>query len=92
MTASLTPTLNKCLSIGNLVWEDTNNDGINNNGELGIGNVTVRLFKARIEGGIPTNILDGIAVQTTITDSITGKYIFKDLVTNSYIVEIEALA
>ena len=92
VTASLTPTLNKCLSIGNLVWEDTNNDGINNNGELGIGNVTVRLFKARIEGGIPTNIPDGIAVQTTITDPTLGKYIFKDLVPNSYIVEIDAPA
>lgn len=90
VTASLTPTLNKCLSIGNLVWEDANNDGINNNGELGIGNVTVRLFKARIEGGIPTNIPDGIAVQITITAPITGKYLFKDLVPNLYIVEIES--
>ena len=92
VTATLTPTLNKCLSIGNLVWEDANNDGINNNGESGIGNVTVRLFKAKVEGGIPTNIPNGIAIQTTITDPTTGKYVFKDLVPNSYIVEIDAPA
>ena len=89
ITNSLTPSINKCLSIGNLVWQDMNNDGINNNGELGLGNVTVRLFRAKIEGGIPTNIPDGIAIQTTTTDAVTGKYIFTDLVPNSYIVEID---
>jgi hypothetical protein len=92
VTVSLTPTLNKCLSIGNLVFQDMNNDGVNNNGEIGLGNVTVKLYKAKIEGGIPTNIPDGIAIQTTTTDAITGKYIFINLVPNSYIVEIEAPA
>ena len=90
VTASLTPTINKCLSIGNLVWQDMNNDGLFNSGESGSGNVTVRLFKAKIESGIPTNIPDGIAIQTTTTDPTTGKYIFTNLVPNSYIVEIDA--
>lgn len=90
VTATLTPTLNKCLSIGNLVFQDMNNDGVNNNGELGLGNVTVKLFKAKIEDGVPTNIPDGIAIQTTTTDAITGKYLFTNLVPNLYIVEIEA--
>jgi hypothetical protein len=92
VTASLTPTLNKCLSIGNLVWQDANNDGLFNSGEFGLGNVTVRLFKAKIVSGIPTNTPDGIAVQTTTTDPITGKYLFTNLVPNSYIVEIDAPA
>jgi SdrD B-like domain len=92
VTAKLTPTLNKCLSIGNLVWQDINNDGLFNNAESGLGNVTVRLFKAKIEGGIPTNIPDGIAIQTTSTDPITGKYLFNNLVPNSYLVEIDAPA
>ena len=92
VTASLTPTINKCLSIGNLVWQDANNDGLFNSGESGLGNVTVRLFKAKIVDGIPTNIPDGIAVQTTTTDAITGKYVFSNLVPNSYIVEIDAPA
>ena len=90
VVAKLTPTLNKCLSIGNLVWQDSNNDGLFNNGEAGLGNVTVRLFKARIEGGIPSNTPDGIAIQTTTTDPTTGKYIFINLVPNSYIVEIDS--
>ena len=92
VTASLTPTLTKCLSIGNLVFQDMNNDGVNNNGEIGLGNVTVRLFKAKFEGGLPTNNPDGNAIQTTTTDPITGKYLFVNLVPNSYIVEIEAPA
>ena len=92
VTATLTPTINKCLSIGNLVWQDANNDGLFNSGELGFGNVTVRLFKAKIEDGIPTNIPDGMAVQTTTTDALTGKYLFTNLVPNSYIVEIDAPA
>lgn len=92
VTATLTPTLNKCLSIGNLVWQDSNNDGLFNNGESGLGNVTVRLFKAKIIEGIPTNIPDGIAIQTTATDLTTGKYVFTNLVPNSYIVEIDAPA
>lgn len=90
VTATLTPTLNKCLSIGNLVWHDVNNDGLFNNAESGLGNVTVRLFKAKIQDGIPTNIPDGIAIQTTTTDPTTGKYLFTNLVPNSYIVEIDA--
>ncbi len=92
VTASLTPTLNKCLSIGDLVWQDSNNDGLHNNGELGLGNVMVRLYKAKIVGGIPTNTPEGIAIQTTTTDPTTGKYVFTNLVPNSYIVEIDAPA
>ena len=89
VTASLTPRITKCLSLGNLVWQDDNNDGLNNNGEFGLGNVTVRLFKAKTEGGVPTNIPDGIAIQTTTTDAVTGKYLFLNLVPNFYIVEID---
>lgn len=92
VVASLVPTVNKCLSIGNLVWDDTNNDGLNNNGELGLGNVTVRLYKAKIESGSPTNNIDGIAIQTTTTNPTTGKYLFANLVPGFYIVEIEAPA
>ncbi|MEA5459002.1 SdrD B-like domain-containing protein [Arcicella sp. LKC2W] len=90
--ASLVPTVNKCLSIGNLVWDDTNNDGSNNNGEIGLGNVSVKLYKAKIEGGSPTNNVDGVAIQTTTTNATTGKYLFANLVPGFYIVEIEAPA
>jgi SdrD B-like domain len=93
VTATLTPTINKCLSIGNLVWEDTNNDGLNNNGEKGIGKVSVRLFRAKLNETNPDNPFyfpDGLPIQTTKTDSLTGKYLFTDLVPGFYMVEIDA--
>ncbi len=90
VVVALTPNISKCQSIGNLVWNDTNNDGLNNNGELGVGNVTIRLFRAKFEGENPTNIPDGIAIQTTSTNAITGKYVFKDLVPGAYVIEVDA--
>ncbi len=94
VTVKLTPTITKCLSIGNLVWEDTNNDGLNNNGEVGVGKVSVRLFRAKLDETNPNNPFyfpDGLPLQTTKTDLLTGKYIFSNLVPGFYMVEIDAL-
>ena len=91
--AKLTPTVSKCLSIGDLVWEDVNNDGLNNNGEIGVGNVSVRLFKAKLDETNPNNPFyfpDGLPIQTTKTDPLTGKYLFSNLVPGFYMVEIDA--
>jgi SdrD B-like domain len=93
VVAKLTPTITKCLSIGNLVWEDKNNDGINNNAEVGVGNVSVRLFKAKLDETNPDNPFyfpEGLPIQTTKTDSLTGKYLFSGLVPGFYMVEIDA--
>jgi hypothetical protein len=93
VVAKLTPTITKCLSIGNLVWEDTNNDGLNNNAEVGVGKVSVRLFKAKLDETNPNNPFyfpDGLPIQTTKTDSLTGKYLFSGLVPGFYMVEIDA--
>jgi SdrD B-like domain len=93
VVAKLTPTITKCLSIGNLVWEDTNNDGLNNNGEVGAGKVSVRLFRAKLNEINPDNPFyfpDGLPIQTTKTDSLTGKYLFQNLVPGFYMVEIDA--
>ncbi len=93
VVAKLTPTVTKCLSIGNLVWEDKNNDGLNNNGEVGVGKVSVRLFRAKLNETNPNNPFyfpDGLPLQTTKTDSLTGKYLFSNLVPGFYMVEIDA--
>ncbi len=93
VTAKITPTITKCLSIGNLVWNDTNNDGLNNNDEIGVGKVSVRLFKARLDGINPNNPFyfpDGLPIQTTKTDSLTGKYLFANLAPGFYMIEIDA--
>ncbi|MCU0468978.1 MAG: hypothetical protein MUF58_10270 [Arcicella sp.] len=90
--ASLTPTVTKCLSIGDLVWDDKNNNALLDTGETGIGNVTVKLYKAKLQAGLPSNTPDGNAIKTTLTDPLTGKYLFPELVPGFYIVEIEAPA
>jgi hypothetical protein len=78
--ATIMTTITKCQKLGNLVWNDVNNDGLNNNGELGVPNVPVKLFDA-------TNPTTSIATTTTGLD---GKYLFPNLIPGFYIVEIEA--
>ena len=51
------------IEIGNRVWRDTNNNGVQDPGEPGIAGVTVRLYKA------------GVLVGTAVTDA-NGEYYF----------------
>jgi hypothetical protein len=76
------------LSLGNTVWDDTNDDGLLNNGESGISGVTVTLLfdaddNTLIEGAEDTPIL------TTTTD-ISGTYSFSNLRQGTYQVIIPA--
>jgi protocatechuate 3,4-dioxygenase beta subunit len=71
------------LSLGNLVWYDTNNNGQVDGGESGINNVTVNLYLDNDNNGIP----DGAVIATTTTNA-TGHYLFTGLTANTYIVEI----
>jgi uncharacterized repeat protein (TIGR01451 family) len=64
-------------SLGNRVWNDMNNDGVFNLGEVGLSGVTVRLLDG---AGSPTG-------QTTTTDG-SGYYQFTGLAAGNYIVEI----
>jgi len=59
-------------SIGNFVWEDTNGNGIQDGGELGIEGVTVQLFR---QGGV------WMGNRTT---DVNGFYLFTDLAPNNY--------
>ncbi len=61
--------------IGDKVWNDLNFNGIQNDGEPGIANVTVKLYDCN------NNLLE-----TTTTDA-TGKYEFDGLAAGSYYVE-----
>ena len=61
--------------IGDFVWDDQNNDGLQTGGEPGIPNVTVRLY----DGG-GTNIL-------TTTTNASGLYNFTNLTPGDYFVE-----
>jgi large repetitive protein len=65
-------------AIGDRVWLDENSDGVQDAGEAGISNVTVRLIAA-----------DGVTVlATTVTDS-EGHYLFPNRTANEYTVQID---
>ena len=60
--------------IGDRVWNDANNDGIQTAGESGIGNVTLRLYPDT--DGITT--VDQTYLATAVTDG-SGNYQFVGL-------------
>ncbi|MEI2748943.1 MAG: SdrD B-like domain-containing protein [Ferruginibacter sp.] len=68
------------ISLGNRVWYDANNDGINGSSENGIANVTVRLYQDNDNN----NIADGAAIATKTTDA-SGYFNFTALAPGNYI-------
>ncbi|MCU7813685.1 MAG: carboxypeptidase regulatory-like domain-containing protein [Candidatus Thiodiazotropha sp. (ex Rostrolucina anterorostrata)] len=70
-------------SLGDRVWEDTDADGVQDNGENGIPDVTVRLYTCLSDGST------GALVTTTTTDT-NGNYLFPDLAPGTYKVEFVA--
>jgi uncharacterized repeat protein (TIGR01451 family)/fimbrial isopeptide formation D2 family protein len=71
-------------SIGNYVWLDTNQDGIQDASESGIEGVTVYLYRPGYGAdGIPDTADDDLPVASTLTDS-NGEYLFEDLTPGEY--------
>ena len=68
-------------SIGNLVWNDANNDGIHQNTEGGIPNVDVVLYK------FDYTTSTYVVVGTKTTDG-SGKYLFNGLDSGTYYVKL----
>jgi hypothetical protein len=66
---------NTSASIGNFVWNDVNNNGIQEPNEAGVAGVTVTLYD-----GTGTNV-----IATDVTD-ILGNYTFNDLPAGTYLV------
>ena len=64
-------------SIGNFVWKDNNNNGMQDSNEPGIGGVTVKLLG-------PSNVL--LATQTTTS---AGAYLFTGLKAGTYTVVVD---
>ncbi|MFP4931122.1 SdrD B-like domain-containing protein [Staphylococcus coagulans] len=64
-------------NVGDKVWEDTNKDGIQDDNEPGIANVTVTLKDA-----------DGNIIGTEVTDE-NSKYLFKDVTEGEYTIDFE---
>ena len=80
-TLTLTP-----YSLGNRVWYDTNNNGVIDTGEVGVGGVTVNLYQ---DNGSTPGVWDlsDTLVGSTTTDS-SGYYRFDNLSSGDYIVVI----
>ena len=71
------------LSLGDFVWFDRNNNGLQDSGEPGIYNATVSLYIDADNDNIP----DGVAVATNTT-SASGGYSFSALSPGGYIVGV----
>ncbi len=73
-------------SIGDFVWIDNNNNGIQDPDESGINDMPVKLYEDFDEDGIP----DGDFIASQLTSTYNGKdgyYRFDDLLPGNYIVE-----
>ncbi|HCN78596.1 MAG TPA: hypothetical protein DIT13_15550, partial [Verrucomicrobiales bacterium] len=70
------------LTLGNLVWNDLNNNGARDGAELGVGGVSVRLFTTT------NNVAgdgDDVLLATTTT-SVAGAYNFTNLAPGKYVI------
>ena len=77
-TATVAVVVNPCLSkIGDFVWEDTNGNGIQDSGELGIPGVSVTLNGTDAFGNTVTK---------NVTTGPNGEYLFDNLVKGTYVV------
>ncbi|MCZ2126194.1 MAG: sortase [Anaerolineales bacterium] len=72
-------------SLGNRLWYDVNNNGIDDAGELPVANANVSLYWDANGDGIP----DGPAIKTTTTDS-NGYYLFDNLPSGRYLVGVDS--
>ncbi len=62
-------------NVGDFVWNDANKNGIQDNNELGIAGVTVKLYTC-----------NNVLVSSTTTDNL-GKYLFADVAVGDYYVK-----
>ena len=76
---------NCSVSVGSTVFADTNNDGEQNNGEIGIPNVTLNLYRPGPDGEIGGTDDQLVAVDTT---DGSGNYLFDSLDEGSYYIVI----
>jgi uncharacterized repeat protein (TIGR01451 family) len=75
------------LSLGNLVWDDVNNNGVFDSGtENGIPDVTVELYSDTDSNGAFTAGTDTLVTSTTSDGS--GEYLFSNLFPGDYVLRI----
>ncbi|MCI5118927.1 MAG: hypothetical protein D3913_13455, partial [Candidatus Electrothrix sp. LOE1_4_5] len=78
------PAIGDTGAIGDRIWNDANEDGIQDPNEVGIVGVNVKLFDDNDGDGVYDNLID------TVTTGPDGRYIFDDLAPGSYVVEVDS--
>jgi hypothetical protein len=77
------------VSLGNLVWSDTNNNGLKDGTELGVSGATVQLFYPGADDAIGGSGLNAdIQVGSSLVTTGTGAYSFTNLVPGKYFVRV----
>ncbi|MCC7107566.1 MAG: carboxypeptidase regulatory-like domain-containing protein, partial [Chloroflexi bacterium] len=75
------------LSLGNLVWDDLNDNGLLDVTEQGLDGVIVKLYHdANFDGNV-----EGVELQTPVASTLTtdgGRYLFRALGRGNYVVEL----
>lgn len=74
-------------TIGDRVWADLDGDGVQDSGENGIANITVRLYEDSNGNGIID--ANDFLIATATTDS-SGSYLFTNLADGRYLVQADA--
>jgi uncharacterized surface anchored protein len=78
--AGYVPQATTTASLGDKVWYDVNQNGTQDNGELGVEGVTVTLYQS-----------NGTSVVSTTTTDAYGNYIFNNLAAGQYVVGFTSL-
>ncbi|MDB6076144.1 MAG: putative hemagglutinin-related autotransporter protein, partial [Verrucomicrobiaceae bacterium] len=73
----------RSLRVGNLVWLDTNNNGLKDSGENGISGITVELWSAGPNSTEESGAGDDIKVKADVVTNASGIYQFTDIAPGS---------
>jgi protocatechuate 3,4-dioxygenase beta subunit len=81
----------KPLSLGNIVWDDLDDNGLKGASEPGIAGVQVNLYwDANSDGEV--NLIERAAPILTTTTDVDGLYLFKNLGAGNFVVELDPSA
>lgn len=87
-TQAYTVTVRAYHTLGNLVWNDTNNNGLRDSGEPGMSGLTAQLYTStNSTAGDGDDVLYSGGINQ-VTTSATGAYSFADLPSGKYVVKV----
>ena len=75
------------LSLGNLVWDDANNNGLKETNEVGLNDVRVVLYGVGTDG--LKNTADDVKIDSVLTSN-TGNYLFTNIDAGNYYVKLSS--